>query len=247
MDTLAVYLNSHFSVAQEVDFCIRIIVAAIVGGIIGFERSHRFKEAGFRTHVIVCCTTCILMILSKYGFADLEGVDGALFPGTRGADTSRIAAQAVSGISFLCAGVIFKTGSSIRGLTTAAGLWLTANLGLVFGAGLYVIGLFALLLLFVLQFLTIHVFHGIDGYSGNDLHFKIAGDNDFHDELIEQLKRWKAKVIESHITHNEDGSVDYDLIVRRHTEISYDELKVFVDARNDVLAFKTSPLLNHFK
>ena len=143
MGTLSAYMNAHFSVAQEVDFCCRIIVAAIVGGIIGFERSHRFKEAGFRTHVIVCCTTCILMILSKYGFADLEGADGVFFSGTRGADTSRIAAQAVSGISFLCAGVIFKTGSNIRGLTTAAGLWLTANLGLVFGAGMYVIGIFS--------------------------------------------------------------------------------------------------------
>ncbi|MCR5267344.1 MAG: MgtC/SapB family protein [Lachnospiraceae bacterium] len=247
MDTLAFQLNSQFSLLQNIEFCCRILAAAIVGGIIGFERSHRFKEAGFRTHVIVCSTTAILMILSKYGFADLKGVGDTFFAGSRGADSARIAAQAVSGISFLCAGVIFKTGSNVRGLTTAAGLWLTANLGLVFGAGLYVIGGFALLLLFVLQFFITHVFNGADGYSGNDLHFKTTGDDGFHDELLEQLKKWNAKVVESNITHNTDGSIDYDLIVRRRTEITYDELKKFIASREDVVAFKTSPLINHFR
>ena len=81
---------------------------------IGFERSKRFKEAGVRTHIIVCCAAALIMIISKYGFADLTAADGAVYNGTRGADPARVAAQAVSGISFLGAGVIFKTATPSR-------------------------------------------------------------------------------------------------------------------------------------
>ena len=113
--TLLDYMNSQFSAAQNLDFCLRVVIAAVFGGILGFERSRRFKSAGVRTHIVVCCTACLMMIVSKYGFADLTGPDGASFNGTRGADSARIAAQVVSGISFLCAGVIFKDGGSIKG------------------------------------------------------------------------------------------------------------------------------------
>ena len=146
--TLLNYLNSQFSAAQNLDFCLRVVIAAVFGGILGFERSRRFKSAGVRTHIVVCCTACLMMIVSKYGFADLTGPDGASFNGTRGADSARIAAQVVSGISFLCAGVIFKDGGSIKGLTTAAGIWLTAGLGLALGAGMVVTATFALVFLY---------------------------------------------------------------------------------------------------
>ena len=77
------------------------------------------------------------MIISKYGFADLTAADGAVYNETRGADPARVAAQAVSGISFLGAGVIFKNGNTVKGLTTAAGIWATAAIGLAVGAGMY--------------------------------------------------------------------------------------------------------------
>ena len=80
------------------------------------------------------------MIVSKYGFADLTALDSANFHGTRGADPARVAAQVVSGISFLGAGVIFKNGSAVKGLTTAAGIWATAGIGLALGSGMYFIG-----------------------------------------------------------------------------------------------------------
>ena len=100
---------------------------------IGFERSKRLKEAGVRTHCMVAFGAALMMIISKYGFADLT--EGNIFLyGTRGADASRIAAQVVSGIGFLGAGVIFKTGISIKGLTTAAGLWTTSAIGMALGA-----------------------------------------------------------------------------------------------------------------
>ena len=135
-------INSRISLGQELEFFLRILVAGACGFAIGFERSKRLKGAGVRTHVVVACTAAIMMIVSKYGFADLTNAAGEMFAGTRGADPARIAAQVVSGVSFLGAGVIFKNGLSISGVTTAAGIWGTAAVGLAMGSGLYYIGLF---------------------------------------------------------------------------------------------------------
>ena len=102
---------------DNLEFLIRLLLSAGLGALVGLERSKRQKEAGVRTHCIIACTSALFMILSKYSFIDVTTIDGL-----RGADPARIAAQVVSGISFLGAGVIFKNGNSIRGLTTAAGM-----------------------------------------------------------------------------------------------------------------------------
>ena len=102
----------------------------------GLERTRRFKDAGVRTHCLVACTAAIMMILSKYGFAEME-VAGTFFSGTRGTDPARIAAQIVSGISFLGVGIIYRDKHySTKGLTTAAGIWAVAGIGMCIGAGL---------------------------------------------------------------------------------------------------------------
>ena len=93
---------------------LRVLVSCVFGTVIGLERSRRLKDAGVRTHILVCCGAALFMIVSKYGFADLAAADGSLFPGTRGADSARVAAQVVSGISFLGAGVIFKNGGTVK-------------------------------------------------------------------------------------------------------------------------------------
>lgn len=95
----------------------------------GLERTKRLKEAGIRTHCLVCCASALIMIVSKYAFADLS-VGDAFFFGDRGADPARIAAQVVSGISFIGLAVIYRNGSTLKGLTTAAGIWATAGIGL---------------------------------------------------------------------------------------------------------------------
>lgn len=245
--TLANYFHSQFDLIQNLDFCIRIIISAIAGAAIGLERSHRFKEAGVRTHVIVCCTTALLMIVSKYGFVDLTDPEGNFLNGIRGVDAARIAAQAVSGISFLCAGVIFKTGNNVRGLTTAAGLWLTAGLGLTFGAGMYIIGFFALFLLLAMQFTVQRLFATVDSYSGTNLHFTVKGDSSFHKDLTDQLKEWNATLIENDMSFNADGTVEYDLVVRRKNEITYEEITAFAKKREDVISFRNNSLYNHFR
>ena len=104
---LSEIMNRNISLLQYLDFFLRILAACACGAAIGVERSWRMKEAGVRTHLLVSCTAALIIIVSKYGFVDLSGAEGTIFAGDRGADPSRIAAQVVSGISFLCAGVIF--------------------------------------------------------------------------------------------------------------------------------------------
>jgi len=120
-------------VISEFDIVLRLCLAFIAGGIIGFERSSRRQVAGLRTHILICVGAASLMLLSIWlpeRFFDLKNGD----PG-------RIAAQVVSGMGFLGAGAIIRLGSDIKGLTTAASLWLIAAIGLLIGAGMYVAAL----------------------------------------------------------------------------------------------------------
>ena len=239
--TLSQYLNSQFSLVQNLDFCIRMVFAAGCGAVIGAERSRRFKEAGIRTHIIVC-SAAAMMIIAKYGFADLTAPDGTSFPGIRGADSARIAAQVVSGISFLCAGVIFKNGNTVKGLTTAAGIWATAGIGLAVGAGLYWLGLFATVLIALLQIVMHRYAVGADGYAGSRLQFTVERGHDFNTALEAQIAAWKARVTESSITRNRDGTDHFEVVIRRREELTYAEFKRFVDSREDVVSASTNPL-----
>ncbi|MCQ2398705.1 MAG: MgtC/SapB family protein [Sphaerochaetaceae bacterium] len=138
-----------YSAADHVSFLIRILVAAIFGYVVGYERQKHGKEPGCRTHCIIAATACTLMILSKYAFADI----GTL-AGSRGNDNARMAAQVISGVSFLCAAAIFKADGEIKGLTTAAGMWATAAIGLATGSGMYYVAAFLTLLVLILQIIT---------------------------------------------------------------------------------------------
>ena len=113
------------------DFVLRLLAATAMGAAIGFEREYHAKEAGLRTHLLVALGSCLFMILSIYGFDFMLGRDHVSF------DPSRIAAQVVTGIGFIGAGTIILQKQVVRGLTTAAGLWVTAAIGLACGNGMY--------------------------------------------------------------------------------------------------------------
>lgn len=114
------------------EIAIRLLLASLFGGFIGWERERKDWAAGLRTHMMVCVGACLVMIVSSYGFTDiLNHPDIDL-------DPSRVAAQVVSGIGFIGAGaIIFSKQGTVRGLTTAAGLWTVAAIGLATGGGLY--------------------------------------------------------------------------------------------------------------
>ncbi|ORM70030.1 MgtC/SapB family protein [Pantoea rwandensis] len=125
------------------DMLIRIALAGILGGLIGLERQMRAKEAGLRTHILVGIGSAMFMLVSKYGFSDMLTSDHVAL------DPSRIAAQVVSGMGFLGAGTIIIQKQIVKGLTTAAGLWVTAAIGLVIGSGMYEIGIYGTVLALV--------------------------------------------------------------------------------------------------
>ena len=121
---------------MELDFIIRIFVASLLGGIIGLEREYREKAAGFRTHFLVALGSALFMIISVYGF---EGVLSNDFNAPVRLDVSRVAAQVVTGIGFIGAGTIIFQKNAVRGLTTAAGVWVTAAIGMACGGGMYLL------------------------------------------------------------------------------------------------------------
>ncbi|MBQ4412980.1 MAG: MgtC/SapB family protein [Prevotella sp.] len=127
------------------EFILRIFVAALLGGAIGLEREYRAKEAGLRTHFLVALGSAVFMIVSAYGF------NGVMNTPEHRWDVSRVAAQVVSGIGFIGAGTIIfhKSENVVRGLTTAAGLWVTAAIGLACGGGMYVLSIASTVLVLV--------------------------------------------------------------------------------------------------
>lgn len=125
----------------ELEYVIRLVIAVALGFAIGTERKMRFKEAGMRTHTVVAAGACLFMLISKYGFSDLDGkFDGA-----------RLAAQVVSGIGFIGAGMIMYRKQAVHGLTTAAGVWITAGVGMAAGAGMYIVAAAATAIIIVSQ------------------------------------------------------------------------------------------------
>ncbi|MFM0076718.1 MgtC/SapB family protein [Paraburkholderia sediminicola] len=121
----------------NIELIARLLFAAVLGGVIGFERERFAFPAGLRTHMLVCVASSLVMIVSAFGFEDTRSMPNIAL------DPSRVAAQVVSGIGFLGAGAILLRGEVVRGLTTAASVWAVAGIGLAAGGGLYVLALAA--------------------------------------------------------------------------------------------------------
>ena len=122
------------------DFILRLFIAGVLGAVVGLDREYRAKEAGYRTHFLVSLGSELIMIVSQYGFQQV------ILENSVSLDPSRVAAQVVSGIGFIGAGTIIIQKQFVRGLTTAAGIWATAGIGLAIGAGMYGIGVAATIL-----------------------------------------------------------------------------------------------------
>ena len=189
----------------ELEYFGRVVLSAICGILIGYERKNRAKEAGVRTHCIVACAAALMMVISKYGFADLVADP----MGTRGADPARIAAQVVTGVGFLGAGMIFVQRQTIKGLTTAAGMWATAGIGMAIGAGMYVIGILTAVLVVVIQ-IALHANMKIlmPPHAKQVTVRNIP--QGYQKELTEQLKRKGILIEEVDISHQQETDT-YDL------------------------------------
>ena len=161
------------------DITLRLITAMVLGGVIGIEREFRSKDAGFRTHFLVALGSALFTVVSQYGF----GIDLK--------DSSRVAAQVVSGIGFLGAGTIIFQKNMVRGLTTAAGLWVTAAIGLACGTGLYVVATITTALVLI-GLESLHTFIPQLGKAAVQLGFVVTSKK----TVSEVLKRLKDEDIE---------------------------------------------------
>lgn len=220
--------ETALTVFDNLEFFIRIVLAAILGALVGLERSKRQKEAGVRTHCIIACTSALFMILSKYAFVDLVGVAGL-----RGADPARIAAQVVSGISFLGAGVIFKNGNSIRGLTTAAGMWGTAAVGMAIGAGMYWVGLIEAAVLVGIQ-IVLHRFPvGADALTTQEIVVEMTNSDELLGRFDALVKSHRGQITESSLTR-QNGILCMEVTAKLDPPITHEEALAFMKANDGV-------------
>ena len=194
MTEFILQIQTLFATYPLLTYLVRILAAMVCGALIGFERTKRSKEAGIRTHCIIAVGAALIMIISKYGFADLLDQAGAFTEGTRGADPARIAAQVVTGISFLGAGVIFKNGNTVKGLTTAAGIWAMAAVGMACGAGMYGVAFLVTAVILGVQ-LVMHWFNvGNDAYSNSEIRITMVDSPEIRKALKEKQENVRKEI-----------------------------------------------------
>lgn len=210
-------------------YVVRIGVAVICGAAIGLERSRRQKEAGIRTHIIVSIGAALMMIVSKYGFFDVVGLDGVSL------DASRIAANIITGISFLGAGVIFLKGGAVKGLTTAAGLWTTAGVAMTVGAGMYLLGIFITALVIIIQ----HVLHrynlSSETISSNEITILFRDSEETLNMIKNQFVDRNILVQEFSLKKLENGIVKMTLTVKISENLALEELMIMADKMEEIL------------
>ncbi|TLQ51792.1 MgtC/SapB family protein [Lacticaseibacillus casei] len=186
------------TIMDQVELVIRLLVAAFCGFAIGFERKNRFKNAGIRTHMIVALGSALIMIVSKYGFFDILNLKNMAL------DPSRVAAQIVSGVSFLGAGAILVRHNNVNGLTTAAGVWTTAAVGMAIGAKLYILGLSATALVLGIQVVLHHHYRWLPSGDNGVLTIRIRNEGFDMEHMRQTLGKYHIKVLNVSIKHEGD-------------------------------------------
>lgn len=208
-----------------IDITLRLLIAMLLGGVIGIEREYRSKEAGFRTHFLVALGSALFCIVSQYGFGfDLK-------------DSSRVAAQVVSGIGFLGAGTIIFQKNVVRGLTTAAGLWVTAAIGLACGSGMFAAAAIATALIIVgLEVLILFIPH--IGHTVVELSFSTTSEESIK-QVVNKLKKAGIRIssfkLRKQISAQGDKIYRVDLELRVKRRDGHDTLIDMVSGYQDVM------------
>ncbi len=227
MEVFQTFLNH---IVEQLPLILRIVVACICGAAIGYERSVRQKDAGIRTHIIVALGAALMMIVSKYGFFDVVIHDSVQV------DASRIASTITTGISFLGAGVIFVRNASIKGLTTAAGIWATAGVGIAIGSGMYLIGILAAALMIIIQIILHKYLRHIDNNIASEIKVTLAGGNSSIDAFVDVLERNGLKV-QSYSFNRYDDKVTFTLLVRAEADdMNFEKTIDYIRQNENVLA-----------
>lgn len=191
------------NILQNLELLLRIFVAMILGMLIGNERKNRMKSAGMRTHALVALGSALMMVVSKYGFSDTVQGDGA-----------RLAAQVVSGVGFLGAGMIFVRHNLVSGLTTAAGVWTTAGIGLTIGAGMYFVGILAAVMMVLMQSISHRIPYFSNVATGGQIRITVLKKQGAVEEIKNLLISQKIDIHSIQITKTEKEKIklEFDVI-----------------------------------
>lgn len=196
-------INTLFANSFELEILVRLLLAGFCGFAIGYERTKHLKNAGIRTYVVVAIGAAIFTIISKYGFLDTIG-DG------RRVDVARVACNIVTGVSFLGAGTICLKSDRVTGLTTAAGIWVMAAIGMAFGAGMYVIAGIATAFIVLVQ----NIFQD---QSTRRFHVKVPGKVELVmdtsekslNKVISIFDEYDIEIDETFMKRHKEGSLTY--------------------------------------
>ena len=193
---------------------LRLVIAAALGGAIGLERELRDHEAGFRTHLLVSLGACVFTLVSAYAWTDwtFSTQQGVVF------DPTRIAAQIVTGIGFLGAGAIIVRGISVRGLTTAATLWVVAAIGMAAGTGYYAVGIGAAVLVLIslgpLRLISTRLLARVRPEEA-ELGIRLVPEGDAT-HVLKRIEELGGQV--SHVEFGDDRTIDITLRASRRAE-----------------------------
>jgi putative Mg2+ transporter-C (MgtC) family protein len=224
---------------ETVDILVHLLVAMVAGGLIGLERSYYGRPAGFRTHTLVCMASSLLMLVTIY---QRDWFSGAMIETVR-VDPTRMAQGIMTGIGFLGAGVIMKEGASIRGLTTAASIWITAAIGILAGVGFYS----ALTVVTILTLSTLTLYRLVEQQLPMLIY--VHASIRFHREKamtepeVRQLMRDNGFGISNlcYAVANDRKFFEYDLVIKTRKEENMRRLSQCLAENTDVIEFRISP------
>lgn len=201
----------------EIEIVLRILVAGLLGGLIGFERERRQRPAGFRTHILVCIGAALVMIVSEYMYHDFA---------TTTVDPARLGAQVISGIGFLGAGTIIRDKFKVKGLTTAASLWAVACVGLAVGMGYFYIAVISA----VIIFMTLALLGRIEKKTKTKEEFAkirvVASlEEDIEKKVINDLIEYGYDIKKLNFTKTfEDQTVSFSFLVTNEQNVEWEDV-----------------------
>ncbi|MGL5207255.1 MAG: MgtC/SapB family protein [Acidaminococcaceae bacterium] len=215
--------------SPDFQMLMRLFLAAFLGGIVGIERGSGDRPAGLRTHVLVCTGSALIMVVSMYAFDDFDVPR----------DPGRIAAQVVSGIGFLGAGTILHEGLTVRGLTTAASLWMVAAIGLAIGGGMIKIGIASTIIMLI----TLVVFHGWEkkfpGATRTErryIHIVAHNNSDAVSEILKYLTDQKVKVRNINLKNDDlQDTVSLELFLKINKDLDTNAIIAGLQAIDGVI------------
>jgi putative Mg2+ transporter-C (MgtC) family protein len=230
------YLAAHY---EEAVIFVRILGALVIGALIGFERSYHGRPAGFRTHALVCIASAMLMVVTVYQNEWMTGVAAEAIR----TDPQRMAQGIMTGIGFLGAGVIFKEGLSVRGLTTAASIWVTASIGILVGIGLWFTALVgtaaALAILALFRFIEVKMPQ--EFYAHHDLCFRRNAVMS-EDQVRDLLGSHGFSIANLSSRLGDGGTLfEYRMILKTRDPRNTEKLAQHLLAMPDVIEFRVAP------